>query len=105
MSQSEQAFHRIGETIPHAVASQMFGKKCYKMEGKAFTCFFQECMVFKLAGEDHAKALSLPGAKLFDPSGKGRPMKAWVQLPFETQATWQGFAQSALESSPPAKKE
>lgn len=101
MSQSEQAFHAIGQNIPQAVASQMFGKKCYKIDGKAFTCFFQDCMVFKLAGEDHANALSLPGAKLFDPSGKGRPMKAWVQLPFEAQATWQGFAQSALQVAAP----
>ncbi len=98
MTQSEQAFHAIGQDIPHAVTSQMFGKKCYKMDGKAFVCFFQDCMVFKLAGEDHAKALALPNAKLFDPSGKGRPMKAWVQLSYETQATWESFAQSALQS-------
>lgn len=101
MSHSKQAFHTIGQTIPHAITSQMFGKECYKMDGKAFTCFFQDCMVFKLAGEDHAKALSLPGAKIFDPSGKGRPMKAWVQLPFEAQATWQVFAQSALQVAAP----
>ena len=97
MSQPEQVFHAIGQNIPLAVASQMFGKKCYKIDGKAFTCFFQDCMVFKLAGEDHANALSLPGAKLFDPSGKGRPMKASVKLPFESQAIWQGFAQSAFQ--------
>ncbi len=98
MTQSEQAFHAIGQDIPHAVTSQMFGKKCYKMDGKAFVCFFQDCMVFKLAGEDHAKALALPNAKLFDPSGKGRPMKAWVQLNYETHAKWERFAHSALRS-------
>lgn len=101
MSQPEQAFHAIGQSIPQAVASQMFGKKCYKMDSKAFICFFQDCMVFKLTGEDHEKAMSIAGAKLFDPSGKGRPMKAWVQLPFEAQATWQAFAQSALKSVVP----
>ena len=37
-------------------------------------------MVFKLEGDDHAQALALPGAQLFDPMG-GRPMKAWVQVP------------------------
>ena len=98
MTEQEQAFHVVGENIPNGVASQMFGKKCYKVEGKALVCFFQDCMVFKLAGEDHAKALDLPDAKLFDPSSKGRPMKAWVQLNFENRAKWDGFAQSALKS-------
>lgn len=99
MSQSEQIFHAVGQAVPQAVASQMFGKKCYKINGKAFVCFFQDCMVFKLAGEDHAKALSLNGATLFDPSGKGRAMKEWVQLPFDTQLGWEDFARAAAQYS------
>lgn len=98
MSEPEQAFHTIGDSLAQAVASQMFGKKCYTLEGKAFVCFFQDCMVFKLAGADHAKALALPDAKLFDPSGSGRPMKAWVQLPFDTHSQWPEFARSAYQS-------
>ncbi|MCB0739092.1 MAG: hypothetical protein KDC92_16400, partial [Bacteroidetes bacterium] len=59
----------------------MFGKPCFKINGKAFESFFQEEMVFKLNGQDHSNALSLNGAQLFDPSGKGRAMKEWVQVP------------------------
>ena len=62
----------------------MFGKKCFKTGkgGKPFVSFFQDCMVFKLTGADHTQALILEGAHLFDPSGKGRAMKEWVQVPF-----------------------
>jgi hypothetical protein len=92
----EQTFHTIGASLPQATASQMFGKKCYKIAGKAFVCFFQDCMVFKLSATDHAIAIGLPGARLFDPSGKGRPMKEWVQLPYVSHSEWDGFARSAL---------
>ncbi len=95
MPHAEQTFHALGASIPQAVASQMFGKLCYKVNGKAFVCFFQNCMVFKLTSPDHAEALALPGAILFDPSGRGRAMKEWVQLPYDTHAVWQRLAQSA----------
>ena len=48
----------------------MFGKPCFKINGKAFICFFQNEMVFKLTGENHSEALSFDGTQLFDPSGK-----------------------------------
>jgi len=38
-------------------------------------------VVFKLAGEDHARALKLDGAQLWDPRGKGHYMREWVQVP------------------------
>ena len=40
------------------------------------------CVVRSMKSDfpEHAQAMSLAGAKLFDPSGKGRPMKAWVVL-------------------------
>src|SRR5690348_3364457 len=61
-------------------ASQMFGKPCLKINGKAFLAQHKETVVFKLTDPDHAKALALPGAMLWDPSGKNRPMKEWVAL-------------------------
>lgn len=81
--------------IAGATESQMFGKPCFKIEGKAFACFFAECMVFKLGGESHSRALALEGAMLFDPSGKGRPMKAWVQVPAAHAALWPALAREA----------
>lgn len=96
MSQASELYLQIGRAMPHAVESQMFGKPCFKINGKAFICFFQEAMVFKLTGPEHKKALTLEGACLFDPSGKNRPMKEWVQVPFQHHAQWQILANHAL---------
>lgn len=60
---------------------QMFGKPCIKVHGKAFLSQHKECVIFKLTGTVHGTALALTGAHLWDPSGKGRPMKEWVAVP------------------------
>jgi hypothetical protein len=54
-------------------------------------------MVFKLPDEaEHGKALGLDGAKLFDPSGKGKPFKEWVQVPYTHESEWPKLASTAL---------
>lgn len=80
-----------------AVAAKMFGMPCLKIRGKAFAGFHQEAMAFKLEGEAHAQALALPGAHLFDPSGMGRPMKQWVQVPAEHSSQWGPLGRQALD--------
>ncbi|MCK5847158.1 MAG: hypothetical protein KAG84_06950 [Bacteroidales bacterium] len=82
----------IGEKVENSVKSQMFGKPCFKINGKAFICFFQNEMVFKLTKETHSEALSFDGSELFDPSGKKRPMKEWVQVPYDYKDYWENFA-------------
>jgi hypothetical protein len=54
-------------------------------------------MVFKLTGKDHAAALKISGAKLFDPSEAGHPMKEWVQVPATHSSEWQRFARAAFQ--------
>jgi hypothetical protein len=97
LSKEETLYATIGEKIKGAEQSQMFGKPCFKVNGKAFVCFFQNEMVFKLNGEPHKQALSIDGSKLFDPSGKGRPMKEWVQVPYEYKNQWADFAKAAFK--------
>lgn len=75
----------------------MFGKPCFKVNGKAFICFFQNEMVFKLQGDNHKAAIGLKGSQLFDPSGKKRPMNEWVQVPFAHSDRWEKFAEEALK--------
>lgn len=77
-------------------AGQMFGKPCLKIHGKAFAAQHKETVVFKLSGADHAKALALAGAVLWDPSGKGRPMKEWVALEVTHSKHFSALAASAL---------
>lgn len=95
--EEETLYVAIGNQIEGAEQSQMFGKPCFKINGKAFICFFQNEMVFKLNGDCHKEALSLEGAQLFDPSGKKRPMKEWVQVPFQYRNQWEIFAKEAFE--------
>jgi hypothetical protein len=50
-----------------------------------------------LAGDTHEEAISLDGSQLFDPSGKKRPMKEWVQVSFDNKEKWTAFAKAALK--------
>ena len=97
MTKEEEFYISIGQKIKNAEQSQMFGKPCFKINKKAFVCFFQNEMVFKLTREIHSDALSLDGSQLFDPSGKKRPMKEWVQVPFDYSGNWSEYAKSAAK--------
>ena len=79
-----------------AITGKMFGMPCLKNNGKAFAGFYQGAMVFKLKAPRHSEALALSGARLFDPSGLGRPMKEWVEVPFEHAARWRELGRAAL---------
>ena len=79
-------------------SGKMFGMPCLKnSNGKAFAGYFEGTMVFKLGGASHAEALAIPGAKLFDPSGRERPMKEWVVVPVEHGSRWLEFARDAFD--------
>jgi len=98
MAKTEEMFDEITMQLtahPAVVRSQMFGMPCLKVKGKAFLGVLKEDMVFKLTGQEHARALALEGAVLSDPSGRGRPMKEWVQIPPSHSSTWKGFAEAA----------
>jgi hypothetical protein len=97
MTKEETTYIEAGRKVTGAEQSQMFGKPCFKINGKAFISFFENEMVFKLTGDEHEKALSLDGARLFDPSGKKRPMKEWVQVPGSHAAEWPKLAKAAAK--------
>ena len=97
MTKEEKLFIAAGQKLKGAEQSRMFGKPCFKINGKAFVCFFNNEMVFKLTGDQHKEALSLDGSQLFDPSGKKRPMKEWAQVPFVYADKWEEFAKGALK--------
>lgn len=69
------------ESRSEIVRTKMFGKDCLAARGKVMVVLLEGDVVFKLAGEDHARALRLEGAHLWDPRGRGHPMREWVQVP------------------------
>jgi hypothetical protein len=80
------------------VKASMFGMPGIKRRGgKAFCGLYGDDMIFKLQGEDHARAMSLEGAHPFEPMA-GRPMKAWVQVPPEHESQYADLARSAEAS-------
>jgi hypothetical protein len=57
---------------PDARTSKVFGMPCVKRSGRVVFGLSRTGMVFKLTDPtDHARALAVPGAHLFDPSGRG----------------------------------
>jgi hypothetical protein len=101
MEKNKEDFERIAAGLAkknkNVELSQMFGKPCIKVKGKAFACYFEEEMVFKLGGDTHKKALAMKGSELFDPSGKGRAMKEWVQVKASHKEEWEKLATEAMK--------
>jgi hypothetical protein len=77
--------------------TKMFGKHCLAARGKVMAVLWEGDVVFKLAGEDHASALKLDGAHLWDPRGKGHPMREWVQVPRLHSEEFEGLGETAYE--------
>ena len=97
MTSSEQLFHEIATALPNVTEGKMFGALCIKApNGKAVAMLWKNDMIFKLEGKSLQQALSLDGAKLFEPMDN-RPMREWVQLTFDYSERWQEFAEKALE--------
>ncbi|WP_447587393.1 hypothetical protein [Microbacterium lacticum] len=68
------------------VAGRMFGAEALLLNGKAIVCAKRVMIGFKLGAGTaaHSEALALSGSKLFDPSGKHRPFRDWVAIPFDS---------------------
>jgi len=98
MPQSEKLFTQLISKTEGAELSQMFGKPCGKLDKKAFIAFFQDEIVFKLGRENIEEwKLTIPDAINFDPSGKGRAMKDWLQVPITYKEHFDSLLELSLE--------
>lgn len=81
-----------------AVTAKMFGARAITLRKKAFACLQGDAIAFKLGAGSaaHARALAIPGAGLWDPSGMGRPFKDWVLVPAIDGPELSGLAEEAL---------
>jgi hypothetical protein len=69
---------------------------CLKRSGRVIAGFTRGAMVFKLTNPvDHARALAVPGAHLFDPSGRDEPFRQWVVVPAKHASLWDELAYTA----------
>ena len=74
--------------------AKMMGMPCVKLGRTMFAGCFDADLVVKL-GRDRVDALVAAGrAVLFDPSGRGRPMRDWAQVP-EPADDWLALADEA----------
>ncbi len=83
---------------PEVVDGAMFGMPVLKVNGRAVAGGYDGGMIFKLEGEAHAHALSLPGSALFDPMRNGRPMKQWIAVPTAHEPEWDALADAAIDT-------
>lgn len=98
-SSAQELFDALAEELAPlgAKKSKMFGMPCLKdPDGKAFVGLSGGELVVRLARDsaEHAEALSLGGAHLFEPIA-GRLMKDWVCLPETERERWSEFAVAA----------
>lgn len=97
---SKAEFDSIGHSLSEEAevgAGQMFGKPCLKISGKAFAAFFKEEMVFKIgAGSIAPLLVKYSGSQNWDPSGRNRAMKDWLQVPADYKEDWPNLAKQAL---------
>ncbi|MEV4185377.1 hypothetical protein AB0J28_28540 [Streptosporangium canum] len=99
---AEEDFKQVGAELADLGVriSRMMGRPALKDQvGKVFASLQRDgAMVFRLVRDtpEHTAALNLPGASLFDPSGRGREVKDWVVVPNSSAEKWTDLAEVAL---------
>jgi TfoX/Sxy family transcriptional regulator of competence genes len=96
LEQLDLLFAELGD--PSIGRGRMMGRPTLTRSGTMFACLNGDTLGLKLGATtpEHAAALTIDGAELFDPSGKGRPFKDWVSIPVDSADEWVPFAECAL---------
>src|SRR5262249_50868672 len=84
---------------PNLRRSKVFRMPCLNRSARVIAGFTrsEQAMVFKLPDPDaHARALALPGAHLFDPSGRDEPFRQWVVVPSAHADEWEALSYEAV---------
>lgn len=78
-----------------AQAGLLYGKPCLLLLGNAFVAYQPDAMAFRLHGRCLTQALSLAGAKGWDPMHADRSAPGWVLVPAEQVLSWDQLALDA----------
>lgn len=98
MIKNQEYFEELIASIDDAELGNMFGKQCGKINKKAFVAFYQDEMVFKLGkGSVDKLKIKFSGSQNWDPSGKKRPMKDWVQVPDVFREEWKSLTNQSVD--------
>jgi hypothetical protein len=62
----------------HYVEKKMFGGICFMLQGNMVCGVIKDCLIARVGPAAFVDALKLPGAAVFDFTG--RPMTGWVQV-------------------------
>lgn len=95
---------------PRITVIRMFGGLAALYNGHIFAGLFARSIIARLPPEAHAEAMALDGASLFDPMGKGRPMRDTVLFPEDVMdddgdlRRWLARALSHATSLPPKER-
>lgn len=93
----DEIVEAITAWYPECRASKVFGMPCVTRSGRVVFGLSRTGMVFKLTDPAiHARALTLPGAHRFDPSGRGEAFRQWVVVPPEQADEWEPLAAEAV---------
>ena len=104
MTPAETYFNELTTEIPDVKPGKMFGAACMKTaNGKSGAMFWQDHLVVKLQGDPLHEAKNLAGSKPFEPMA-GRPMKEWIQIPFDHRDHWKKFATISVQAVNAMKK-
>jgi TfoX N-terminal domain len=80
-----ERFEAVAARHPVAMRRKMFGYPSLFVGGNYATGLFADSWVVRLAPDDLATALALPGASAFSPM-PGRAMSGWATLPADVVA-------------------
>lgn len=99
---AEREFARLADELLDAGVpverGMMMGRPILKLGGTMFAALSHDAVGFKLGAStpEHAAALEIEGADLFDPGLSGRSFKDWVAVPLDRSDLWPETADAAL---------
>ncbi len=98
MTENYKYFEKLISEVDQAEVKNMFGKPCGKINKKAFAAYYLDQMVFRIGSAEIEKLLiKYSGTQNWDPSGKSRPMKDWIQVPDTHKKDWKKLLKKALD--------
>jgi TfoX/Sxy family transcriptional regulator of competence genes len=104
MPYNEKLDSKLAQVLPRGAArKKMFGGTGYTLDGNMVCGVYKDFLILRLGAEQAAEALSQPGVKALDITGK--PMKGWVMIPEtgltdEATARWVEKARAFVKSLP-----